>query len=164
MKEPTLVQLNDQEVYFPQRLIYRVDNLPKLIGYFSNLSCIFQAPNDDRWYLGCSQEMMEMHQWSDYYIDALYKNKDPIVVGIIRIPDDKTMHVYLRSFERVSPTLDFLDKYIPRDIAIGSHHDSCYKVVTGLTPESVPTPEDIFVSALLTTSFPPHPISAIVVI
>ncbi len=137
------VQTNTNENYFPQRLIYRVDDHPKLVDILNNLNCVFQAPNDNRWYVQCSDEMLKIHKWGKSYLNAVKAN-DPIVVAIICIPNPNTMHVYLRSFQRVVPTLGFLDIYIPAGVAQGTHHDVCFKIILAKNAYNVLTPEQVF--------------------
>ncbi len=54
------------------------------------------------------------------------------------------MHVYVRAFGRVVPILKLLDGYLPRTIAMGTHHDVCFKLITTNNKNKCPTPEEFF--------------------
>ena len=55
-----------------------------------------------------------------------------------------SMHVYARSFDRVTPLLKLIDKFVPRRVALGTHHDVCFKLMTAHHKNEHVTPEAVF--------------------
>lgn len=141
--EPTLVKTNTDEFYFPSRLIYRIKNKAAVLKKLDKLSCFYKHPKEQRWLIECSGEALAFNDWNQYYIQASKRN-DPIVIAFIKFPKKTTMHVYMRSFERVVPVLKILDEYLPQHIAIGTHHDMCFKLITAKNQYECPSPEAIF--------------------
>ncbi|MEW8420139.1 MAG: hypothetical protein AB2669_08290 [Candidatus Thiodiazotropha endolucinida] len=141
--QPVLVKTNTNEFYFPSRLIYRIKSKNLVLNRVKTLSCIYKDPVQQRWIIECSNEALRFKNWNKFYVEAL-KKQDPIVIAFIKFPSKDEMHVYLCSFERVIPVLKLLDKYLPRDIAMGTHHDISFKLVTAKNQHECPSPEVIF--------------------
>ena len=143
MDQPALVKTNTDEFYFPSRLIYRIESTQAVLGKLKKLKCAYKHPTEDRWFIECSHEALKFGQWNDLYSQALKKN-DPIVIAYIRFPGRSQMHVYIRSFTRVVPVLKLLDKFLPRTLAMGTHHEVCFKLITANNKHEIPTPDEIF--------------------
>jgi hypothetical protein len=142
-QQPTLVKTNTDEFYFPQRLIYQITDSSSVLKKLGKLSCVYKHPQEERWLIDCSHESLKVHDWNSHYIAALQRN-DPIIFAYVKFPTRNSMHIYLRSFKRVVPTLVFIEKYVPRNIAVATHHDVCFKLVTASTEKQCPSPDDVF--------------------
>lgn len=143
INKPTLIKTNADEFYFPSRLIYRIESMLSVLKQLDKLHCIYKHPTQKRWMIECSGEALKFNQWSEYYTKAI-SNKEPLILAYFNFPSNLTMHVYMRAFARVTPTLKLLDAYLPRSIAVGTHHDVCFKLVTVNNNNEIPAPEKFF--------------------
>lgn len=143
VNKPALVKTNADEFYFPSRLIYRIESMLSVLKQLDKLHCVYKHPTQKRWIIECSGEALKFNQWSEYYTKAI-SNKKPLILAYFNFPNNLTMHVYMRAFARVTPTLKLLDAYLPRTIAVGTHHDVCFKLVTVNNNNEIPAPEKFF--------------------
>lgn len=140
---PAIVKTNTDECYFPSRLIYRIASVSSVLKPLEKLKCVYKHPGQERWLIECANEALAIHPWNEHYRKAI-RQPDPIIIGIVKFPSPQTMHVYTRAFARVVPLLKLLDKYLPRTVAWGTHHDIGFTLMTMSHSGECPTPEDIF--------------------
>jgi len=138
-----IVKTNTDEWYFPSRLIYRIASAASVLKPLEKLNCVYKHPGKECWLIVCTHEALAIHPWNEPYRKAI-RQQAPITIGTVNFPNPRAMHVYTRAFRRVVPLLNLLDKHLPRTVALGTHHDICYKLITTSNPGECPTPEDIF--------------------
>lgn len=136
-KEPStkvLVTTLTNEFFQPMRLYYRVHNKTKLIARFKKLKCMEYYEMSDEWTILYADEAANITLAIPP--EKVPPEAQPLIIATIHMPDEQSMVVDVRSIERASRILEFIDRHVPRRVAEATDAAIYNQLITAETPES----------------------------
>lgn len=130
------------ELFLPSRLVYRVSDRALLERKLAALPSIDWDPFKNRWTWLYENEAKSLG-WPAAY-DRVPPERQPILLAACHLIGQDRMDVYLRSCERVVKFLQFFDRHIPHDCALGEFIDGWNRVSVARAGEPLATPEEFF--------------------
>lgn len=127
-KETTLLTTTTSEPFMHVRLYYRVHNRSELLRKLSNLRCI-DVFEETAFILNYAYEANDIPL--KVKSNQLPKHLQPIILAKGKFVSDESMTLDLRSFERATCIIEFLDGVVGRDFAEITHiatHNKLHKV------------------------------------
>jgi len=155
--EKILVMTLTDELFQPMRLYYIVHDKEKLKSLLKNLKCVEYDEN--------------LKDWVIYYADEAAKIKlkvppskvpkqaRPLVIATIYIDNEHAMLIDIRSIERASKLIEFIDKYIPKAVVQITHAAIYNQLISSLkdAPKSaIDVDYDVIFSQKNTTTKDPE--------
>lgn len=126
--EKILVKTLTDELFQPMRLYYIVHNRDQLEARFRNLKCFEYNKNLNDWTVEYSNESANIGL--KVKPEHVPKAAQPLIIATIYIENDTTMLVDVRSIERASKLIEFLDSHIPKALAEITHAAIYNRLIT----------------------------------
>ncbi len=132
-KKPILVKTLTDELFQPMRLYYTIFDIDQLKLCLQQLRCIYYDSELNDWTLRYEAEAANISL--NVPSSQTPAKARPLVIATIYLENGE-MLIDVRSIERASRIIEFIDKYISCHIAKITHTAIYNKLVTALYPES----------------------------
>lgn len=126
--EKILVKTLTDELFQPMRLYYIVHNREQLESCFRDLKCFEYNKDLDDWAVEYTNEAANIGL--KVKPESVPKAAQPLVIATIYIENDTTMLVDVRSIERASKLIEFLDRHVPKTFAEITHAAIYNRLIT----------------------------------
>jgi len=127
-KRKVLVKTLTNELFQPMRLYYTVHNKNQLETCFRNLKCLKYHEDLKDWVVEYADEAANLGL--SVKPKQVPKEAQPLIIATIYIENETTMLLDIRSIERASKLIEFVDKYVPKNIAEITHAAIYNQVIT----------------------------------
>lgn len=126
-----LIKTLTNELFQPMRLYYIIHNKEQLESCLKKLKCLKYDESLNDWVVEY------VHEASNIGLSVkpkqVPKEAQPLLIATIYIENDTTMLMDVRSIERASKLIEFIDKYVPRNIAQITHAAIYNQLITAST-------------------------------
>ena len=123
-----LVKTLTDELYQPMRLYYIVHKKEQLITCFQNMKCFNYDEKLNDWVVEYSHEAA--HIGLKVKPNQVPKEAQPLIIATLYIDNETTMLVDVRSIERATKLIEFINQHIPKAIAEITHAAIYNKLIT----------------------------------
>jgi len=149
-----LIKTLTNELFQPMRLYYVIHHKDQLEDRFRDLKCLKYNNELNDWVVEYADEAANIGlSIAPHHVP---KEAQPLVIATIYIENERTMLIDVRSIERASKLIEFINKYVPKNVAEITHAAIYNQLITAprdKTKESVGdvdydeifNPKDIFV-------------------
>lgn len=117
--EKILIKTLTNELFQPMRLYYIIHHKDQLEACFKKLRCLQYNENLDDWVVEYTHEAANIGL--SVKPKEVPKEAQPLIIATIYIENDTTMLVDVRSIERASKLIEFINKHVPRNTAQITH-------------------------------------------
>jgi hypothetical protein len=129
------------EMHQPVRLYYEVSDQAAVLQTFTKLRCLDDDQDNHRWVWLYQGEAKKLKFHKSY--STIPRQMRPIILGAFRFPSAQDMTLDVRSWERATHAVVFLDRYLKRSIARVTHAAIVNRLFP-YTSDGLPVLEDLF--------------------
>lgn len=134
--EKILIKTLTNELFQPMRLYYIIHNKDRLEDCFKGLKCLKYHNELNDWVVEYADEAAKIGL--SVAPNKVPKKVQPLIIATIYIENDTTMFIDVRSIERASKLIEFINKYVSKNIAEITHAAIYNQLVTTFdTKESI---------------------------